>query len=389
MSKRIGIGIVGAGIMGSAHAKTATEEPDTKVIGIADVVEERANSLAHETGATPFLDFRKMMEDDRIDAILVTTPDYLHKEPVIAAAEAGKHIWIEKPLATNLEDADEMMKAIRRARNAGAKVTVQFVTRWYPSYVAFYNVLKQGYVGEPIAVDFSISDRIDVPLGMWGGKDKTWIKYSTIADFLTCYEIDLIRWITGLEAKSVYAQSASKVLKFTPDYYKALVRFEKDFDAYFESNWILARSKPLLGEHFFNLICSKGTMQFTHPYTTFETHSVGGGEIFFNEETSINTLIEIQNKLKEEGIISRIIWESEKEWPYHRWKVKDKSCSLWIPAAGVTHEVKHHHGSQFKDFVNSILEKREPLIKAEDGYEAVKVVCAIKQSAIDGKILSI
>jgi predicted dehydrogenase len=379
--RQIGVGIVGAGNMGTHYARILKEESNIRIVGVADIIEERAKDLAKEVGTTAFTDFKELIRDDKVDAVFVTTPDHLHKEPVILAAEAGKHIWIEKPFATTIEDANEMMGAIQKAQKAGAKVTVQFMTRWFPSYVAFYNIIKWGYAGEPLSVDFSINDRIDVPLTMWGKKDESWAKNTTVADFLMCYQIDLIRWMTGKEAKNVYALSRYKILKSTPDYYKALLFFDSGFDAYFESNWILAKSKPLLSEHFFNLVCSKATMQYVHPNTTFATYSIGGGEVFFEEGSSIDVLIEIQEKLREEGILSRIILESEKEWFYHRWRIKDKSYSLWIPASGITHHVKHHCGDQIKDFINSIIEDRNPFITAEDGYQATKVVCAIKESA--------
>ncbi|MEM3028019.1 MAG: Gfo/Idh/MocA family oxidoreductase [Candidatus Bathyarchaeia archaeon] len=384
MGRKIGVGIIGAGIMGSSRAKAAKNTPETEVVAIADVVEERARSLADQVGAVPYTDFREMLRNERVEAVFVTTPDHLHKEPVIAASEAGKHLWIEKPLATNMDDAKEMMKAITRAQKAGAKVTVQFSTRWYPAYTAFERVVKWGYVGEPISIDFSINDRIDVPLSMWGGPGKSWAKHSSVADFLTCYAVDLVRCITGLEAQKVYARSSSKVLKFTPDFYQALVTFQGDFNAYLESNWILARSKLQLSEHYVLLSCSGGTLQYLSPNATFVAQSVGGGEIFFKEDTSMETLMEIQGRLKEEGIVARIVSEPEREYPYEIWTAKDQNRALWIPT-GAAHHVKHHHGSQFKNFIYSILENQEPYVTAMDGYKAAEVVCAIKDSASRGE----
>jgi len=384
LARKIGVGIIGAGIMGSSRAKAAKNAPETEVVAVADVVEERARSLAAQVGAIAYTDFREMLRNEKVEAVFVTTPDHLHRDPVVAAAEAGKHIWIEKPLATNIEDAKEMMKAIANAQKAGAKITVQFSTRWYPAYTAFQRVVEWGYVGEPISVDFSINDRIDVPLSMWGGPGKSWAKYSSVADFLTCYAVDLVRCITGLEAKRVYARSASKVLKFTPDFYQALVTFDKDFNAYFESNWILARSKLQLSEHYFFLSCSEGTLQYLSPNATFVAQSLGGGEIFFKENTSIGTLMEIQGRLKDEGIVARVVAEPEREYPYEIWTAKDQNRALWIPT-GVPHNVKHHHGNQFRNFIYSILENQEPYVTALDGYRATEIVCAIKDSAAMGR----
>lgn len=376
----LGVGVIGAGIMGTRWARKSKEHPKMKVLGISDVVKEKAENLAKEVGAKAYTDFREMLKDENIDVVFVATPDHLHKDPVIAAAEAEKHLWIEKPLATNIEDAREMMKAIEKAQKKGAKVTVQFGTRWMPFYEATRLIIAEGYVGEPVYASHTISDRIDVPLTMWGGPKKSWASYSTSVDFLMCYSVDLIRMISRKEVKSVYARSISKVLKFTPDVYQALITFEDNFQTYLESSWILARTKPLLSEHFLTVVCSEGTFQYSHAETTLTTYALGGGEVFFSEETSIDTLREIQEKLQAEGIISRIIWEAEREQPYGTTKMKEMRRCLWIPAKS-PHKVKHHQGGQFENFVNSILEDEEPYITAMDGYRSAEVTCAVKESA--------
>jgi len=387
--KQLGVGIIGAGIMGATHAKACKAHSKLKVVGVADVLKEKAETLAKEVGAKAYTDFKEMLKNEEIEIVFVTTPDHLHKEPAIAAADAEKHLWIEKPLATRIEDAKEMLNVLEKAQKKGIKITVQFSTRWYPFYEAARLVVAEGYLGDPASSVMIISDRIDVPMSMWGGPSKTWAKHSTVADFLTCYSVDLIRTISGREAKTVYARSASKVLKFTPDFYQAIVTFEDEFQVYFESSWILARTKPILSEHHLNFVCSEGTMQYTHANTTFATHSIGGGEIFFAESSSIDMLREIQEKLRKGGIISRIIWESERETSY-RGMVKLKECNraLWIPA-NAPHKVTHHQGSQLNNFVHSILEDEEPYVTLKDGYRAAEVVCAIKRSAETGEIVNL
>jgi len=387
--KQLGVGIIGAGIMGVKHAKACRKHLNLKVIGVADVLEERAKKLAKEVGAKAYTDFKRMLKNEEIEVVFVTTPDHLHKEPAIAAADAEKHLWIEKPLATKVEDAKEMVNALEKAQKRGVKITVQFGTRWYPFYEAARLVAAEGYLGDPVNSAMTISDRIDVPMSMWGGPSKTWAKYSTVADFLTCYSVDLIRTVSGKEAKTVYARSSSKVLKFTPDFYQAIVTFEDDFQVYFESSWILARTKPILSEHHLNFVCSRGTMQYTHANTTFATYAVGGGEIFFMEDSSIDMLREIQEKLRKGGIISRIIWESERERPYGEMvKLKECNRALWIPA-NAPHKVTHHQGSQLNNFVHSILEDEEPYVTLMDGYRSAEVVCAIKRSAETGEIVKL
>jgi len=381
---KLGVGVIGSGIMGTEWARKAKEHSKLRVLGVSDVVKEKAERLASEVGAKAYTDFREMLKDKDIEIVFVATPDYLHKEPVIEAAEMGKHMWIEKPLATNMNDAKEMMAAIEKAQKRGAKVTVQFGTRWYPFYEATRFIIAEGYVGEPIYASMTISDRIDVPLAMWGSPNETWAKNTTVADFLMCYSVDLMRTISGKNAKIVYARSVSNVLKFTPDVYQALVTFEDDFQTYLESGWILARTKPLLSEHFLTVVCRGGTFQYSHSETTLATYAIGGGEVFFSEEVSMDVLREIQEKLLAGGIISRIIWEVERR----QVRSKEMRRCLWIPASA-PHSVKHHQGNQFENFIHSILEDEEPHVTAMDGYRAVEVVCAVKESAKSGKIIEL
>jgi len=376
----LGVGIVGAGIMGTRWAKKSKEHPKLRVLGVSDVVKERAENLAKEVGGKAYTDFGEMLKNEEIKVVFVATPDHLHRYPVIEAAKAGKHLWIEKPLATNMDDAREMMRYLEGAQKNGAKITVQFGTRWYPFYEAARFLIAEGYVGEPVYASMTISDRIDVPLTMWGGLDKTWAKFSTVADFLMCYSVDLIRTISRKEVEAVYARRVSKVLRFTPDVYQAIITFEDDFHTYLESGWILARTKLPLSEHFLTVVCREGTFQYSHSETTFSTYATGGGEVFFSEGMSLDTLREIQEKLLDAGIISRIIWEEERNEPYGTTQMKEMRRCLWIPASA-PHRVKHRQGDQFENFIHSILENEEPYITATDGYRSSEVVCAVKESA--------
>lgn len=394
--EKVGIGFIGAGIMASDYAKMLNKWAEVDVVGVADIYEERANELAKVVDATPYTDYKEMLKNDKVEAVFVETPDWLHMEPVVAAAEAGKHIWQEKPFATTIEDAKAMYKAVKKAQKTGTKFTMQFETRWSPINTAFNYVIKWGYVGEPISADFVLNDRIDVPLRMWtpdAQKVEDWRSTkrgsSTVADFLIVYGFDLTRMMTGLEAKAVYARLVSKILKFTPDLYQALISFEKDFNAYYKSSWVQAQSKPALVGLLHNIICTEGTLHYVSPNRTFTT-GAGGGEIHFPEDVSMDTLLEIQNKLRNEGITSRIIWQSEREWLYRTfWTCKEMNRALYIPTDSKVHKVKHHDGNQFKNFINCILEDREPFVTIEDAYKNAEVICAIKESADTGKIIKV
>lgn len=152
-------------------------------------------------------------------------------------------------------------KAQKLAEKAGVKLMVGYGMRWYPTFTAAHVIVREGYIGDPLSATMIHNDRIDVPEEMWGPLAKSWARNSTIADFLGSHDADLIRWISGKEAESVYARSTSKVLGLTPDGYNALVTFEGGFQTSLNLNWIAARSKPNLVDGILLIYGSEGTIQ--------------------------------------------------------------------------------------------------------------------------------
>ena len=113
--KKLGFGVIGLGIFGQNHVLSYTEHPFAEVVAVCDLNEDLAKSTAEQYKTKYYLDYHEMLADPKVEAISVVTPDFLHKEPVIAAAEAGKHILCEKPLASRVADAEEMVKAVEKA----------------------------------------------------------------------------------------------------------------------------------------------------------------------------------------------------------------------------------------------------------------------------------
>src|SRR5712692_1471765 len=121
----LNIGIVGCGYMGGTHAKILTNDSRVQIVGVADVVatkaEELAYSLSRSTGAgqgggaQAFASVKDLL-DAGVEAVYVTTPNTLHTEAVLMALDAGKHVFSEKPMATTLADARQILEAARKAK---------------------------------------------------------------------------------------------------------------------------------------------------------------------------------------------------------------------------------------------------------------------------------
>ena len=116
----IGVGLIGQGGMGSAHRhrliKMSKDGEPVRVVAVCDVWDNRLNQAAQETGGKPYKDYRKLLEDKDVDAVLIATPDHWHAPITIAAANAGKHVYCEKPMTywKDLNDARRVVEAIAR-----------------------------------------------------------------------------------------------------------------------------------------------------------------------------------------------------------------------------------------------------------------------------------
>jgi len=151
--KPLNIGLVGYGGIGRVHGLAyrainfhyALPADTVNVVGVATTRMETAEKGAKEVGCDFFTDdYRKLLERDDIDVIDCTTPNNSHKEIVIAAAEAGKHIYCEKPLAMSPDEARAMAEAVEKA---GVKSQVTFNLRFIPAVLRAKQLLEEGFVG--------------------------------------------------------------------------------------------------------------------------------------------------------------------------------------------------------------------------------------------------
>jgi UDP-N-acetyl-2-amino-2-deoxyglucuronate dehydrogenase len=132
MDKRLGIGIVGCGGVSGVHGAAYVEFSDVcQIIAVCDVVRERALERMREWNASAvYDDYQDLLADDRIDAVSICTPHYLHAPMTIDSARAGKHVLVEKPMAINVRQATEMIDA---ARENGVTLSVIFQNQYSPN----------------------------------------------------------------------------------------------------------------------------------------------------------------------------------------------------------------------------------------------------------------
>jgi predicted dehydrogenase len=249
--------VIGLGILGSKHVETLHENPAVDVVAVADVRGEVAESVAAGVGAQAYQDYRQMLKEHQLDIVTVATPDALHREPAVAALEAGvPNLIMEKPLATSREDADAIREA---AEKRGAKVFINFANRATPMDIATRYVVQEGLLGKVVYGDVRLDDNISVPTTMWGKRTRDWAGGSSTAHFLLSHVVDILRWyLAPAEVTEVFAISQREVLKYTPDLYDAFLTFDNGARVRVKAEWI--RHMDELVEFYTSLSGSDGTL---------------------------------------------------------------------------------------------------------------------------------
>lgn len=151
--RQLGIGVIGCGgIARHAHLPNIARNPRTKLVAVCDIDLDRAKAFAAEFGdgtTAAYQDYHDLLANPGVDMVCVTTWAAAHAEPVIAAAQAGKHIMCEKPIAISLADADAMVAA---AKLAGVKMSMGYQTRFGNLWPRVKQIIDEGLLGEIMGV---------------------------------------------------------------------------------------------------------------------------------------------------------------------------------------------------------------------------------------------
>lgn len=210
------VGIVGTGFMGTTHAAGWAQTGAT-IAGFAAETTESAEPLAAEYDAKVYAGLETMLED--VDVVDICTPTHLHRDMVLQAAAAGKDIICEKPLARTTAAARD---AVRAAREAGVRLLVAHVVRYFPEYALAQQSVAAGDIGRPGVVRLRRgSYRPKKPVGNWFLDEE---KSGGILMDLMIHDYDYARWITG-DVESVFARKVTHGVPDAPvDYGLAILR---------------------------------------------------------------------------------------------------------------------------------------------------------------------
>ena len=203
MEKKLKVGIIGAGRIGKVHAMSIKNLiPEVEIKAISDVYIEAAKDVCNRHGIPyAFNDYKDILKDPEIDAVLICSPTDTHAQIAIEAAEAKKHIFCEKPVDLNVERVKEVMEAVERNN---VKIQIGFNRRFDHNFAKVKELIDSGQLGEIHVI--KITSRDPEPPNI------NYVKTSggLFLD-MTIHDFDMARYLTGSEVKEVYAIADCKI----------------------------------------------------------------------------------------------------------------------------------------------------------------------------------
>lgn len=339
MSNVKGFAVIGSGLWGGLHARVYSESERARLVAVCDLDQARASEVGAKFGAESCTELDKMLAREDIDAVSIVTPDFAHVDIALAAIRAGKHVLVEKPLATNSADCHRIIDA---AKSSGVKLMVDFHNRWSPPFCSAKTSIEQGELGSVRLIYYRLNDTIFVPTEMlsWAGR-------STVQWFIGSHSLDTVTWLISDKVESVYAVSRSVVLKGmgidTPDFYEVILEFANGAVAVVENCWIIPNSLPNIIDLKCEIVGSEGALYVDgSSHRVLERHTGGKG---------------------------------------------------WYPDVLVMPEIRGKQmgfaAESIRHFIDCVADDKQPSVTGEDGLRVTELIEAVERSAASGAKVSL
>ncbi len=195
--KKLTVGLIGAGRIGRVHAGNLCHRiPEAKLLAVADVYAPAAQSLAADMDIpTAYHDYRRILDDPEIEAVIICSSTDTHAQIIIEAATAGKHIFCEKPIALDLEQIDRALAAVEQA---GVTLQIGFNRRFDPNFGRAREVVASGRIGQPHLLRITSRDPQPPPIEYVRRSGGIFLD-------MTIHDFDMARFLIGEEVRELYA----------------------------------------------------------------------------------------------------------------------------------------------------------------------------------------
>jgi predicted dehydrogenase len=200
--KTLKVGVIGAGFIGSLHARIYRESFGSELVAIADSNPKVKDTVAKDLGCAYYSSYEEMLQKADIDAVSICLPDTDHVEPALAAARAKKHILLEKPMARTVKECLKIKEACDKSK---VKLMVAHVIRFDPAYKRLYDAVHDGEVGEVLHVNAARRNSRLLAERLKG--------QTSMLFYVGIHDIDALQWCTHKKITRVFAQRVVNINK--------------------------------------------------------------------------------------------------------------------------------------------------------------------------------
>lgn len=328
---KLGVAVVGAGWVAHAHARSWLKNPHARIACVCDVDLGRARRFIEELGLDcPARDcYEDVLADKEIAVVDVCSPSHLHARQGIAAAQAGKHLLVEKPVALSVEENRELRGAVAQA---GVKSQASFVLRWNPAIETLKSLVVRGAIGKLFYVEVDYWHGIKPTHHAWNLYSRRETAGSTML-LAGCHAVDAARWLSGDEVVEVTAYANN---------FKGLFEYEANVVAIFK----------------------------------FQSGIVGKVSALFDCEMPYAFNIDLagtEGTLRDNRVWSKGLFPGQNDWAVF---------PAILPTSG---DVSHHpFDGEIDHFVECILQNRESHCNVADTFRTHELCMAIDRSIAEG-----
>ena len=270
---RLRIGVIGLGWFGEIHCDTIVGIPNLELAALCTRTPDRLAELAQKfhVGKT-YRDYREMIADPEIDAVSIVTMWDQHTEPAIAALDAGKHVFLEKPMASTVADCQKIIAAAKRSKGI---LQIGHICRFNPRYRMAKQAIDAGRIGKIVAM----SSRRNIPAA-WTPEILNKIG-PIVGDAI--HDTDLMLWFTGDRIVSTYAQTVDVRGLKHPDIGQTMYRFAGGASATLETVWCMPEKTPFDIDERMSII---GTEGIIHIQDTFPNLGIVSSDKLHSPDTT-------------------------------------------------------------------------------------------------------
>ena len=346
------IAILGCGKVAHLHANAINNIGNARLEGVWSRTQKRAENFAQKYKTEAFQDIGSMIKNKKIDLAIVCTPHPFHREPAIKAADAGANVLVEKPLASDLRDCDEIINA---CKNKNVQLGVVSQRRWYEPVMRVKNAIDSGKIGNPALGTINMlgwRDKNYYDTDEWRG---TWeMEGGGVLVNQAPHQLDLLLWFMG-EIEEVYGlwRNLNHPFIEVEDTAVAIIKFKNGGIG----NIVVSNSqKPGI-------------------YGKVHVHGENGASVGVQTDGGAMFVAGMSNVL-EPPVNDLWTVPGEENMP-DLWKKEDSDHFNSIDPTVFYME------QQIKDFINSLESGSKPLVTGEDGRRTVELFTAIYRSTRD------